>query len=147
MATSGSSTSFPGGEIGTINPHTSHITVFPPLTTGFQPTNITRGPQGDQNLWFTEQSGQIGKMDSRTGHVTYFSVPSLPEDITTSQGFLWFTDATANAIDRMSLTGAVTEFTLPGKTNVGLQGITVGLQNKIWFTEAGASKIGNVTTA
>jgi virginiamycin B lyase len=137
---------FPRGQIGNINPSTDHITLFPPLTSGFQPTNITRGPQGDQHLWFTEQSGQIGRIDSLTGHVTFFPVPGVPLDITTRQGYLWFTNETTNAIDRMSLAGTVTAFPIPGKGNAGPLAITAGPANKVLFTD-GRNEVGTMTTS
>lgn len=130
-------------KIGKITP-VGQITEFSVLIRG-EPTNITRGPKGDHNLWFTLLSGQIGKIDPTSGHMALFATPGVPQDITASLGFLWFTDTASNAIGRMSVTGKVTEFPIP-TTDSGAQGITAAPNGTIWFTEFKSDKIGNVTT-
>ena len=131
-----------GSDTGNINPRTGQITLFP-FQSGLG--NITRGPKGDPNLWFTDNAGTIGKIDPSTGQITQFPIPGQAQDITASQGFLWFTDSFTNAIGRMSLAGKVTEFPIP-TANSNPQGITAGPHSKIWFTGFDANKIENMTT-
>jgi streptogramin lyase len=68
------------------------ITEFPIPTANSSPNGIAAGPDG--NLWFTEESGKIGRI-SPSGTITEFPVPTAsnaPNGIAAGpDGNLWFT--------------------------------------------------------
>jgi virginiamycin B lyase len=124
--------------IGRLDPKTGLIHEFPVPTSGGVPAGITAGHDG--NLWFTTSGGYVGRLHPSTGNVTLFSLlpvnaQSSPMAITTApNGTLWFIDG--NHIGRLSPSSPAspTEFPVP-RTNSSTQGLVVGPDGNIWFTE------------
>jgi virginiamycin B lyase len=127
--------------IGRLDPVTGQIEEFPIPTSGGIAWGITAGQDG--NLWFTAQGGYIGQLNPSSGTVAEFTLlpinpKSLPSAITTaSNGDLWFIDG--NHIGRLTPSSphSPVEFPVP-RTNDSTQGIVVGPDGNIWFTEQGA---------
>ncbi len=123
------------------------ITEFPIPTSGSQPAYIILGP--DNNLWFTEYSGdKIGKI-TPSGVITEFPLPtnSKPIGITVgSDGNLWFCEDDANKIGKMNSLGTLLdEYSLPF-ANGDLSEIVAGPDGNLWFTEYDGKKVGKITT-
>jgi streptogramin lyase len=127
--------------IGRLDPSTGLIHEFPVPTTGGVPAGITAGHDG--NLWFTTAGGYIGRLHPSTGTVTLFTLLpinplSSPRAITIApNGILWFVDG--SNIGRLSPSSphSPTEFPVPGAGS-SMQGIVVGPDGNIWFTEPGS---------
>jgi virginiamycin B lyase len=157
------------GQIARID-HAGRITEFPTPDGGNEfLRGITTGP--DRALWFTDSGscvdpacdflhdGRIGRITT-TGQVTEFPVPSTlgdPWEITLGpDGNLWFTeigdyfnpDNPANVanIGRITPSGVITEFPVPTKASAP-NGITVGPDGALWFTENHGNQIGRITTS
>lgn len=117
-----------------------------PISSGGRPAGITAGPDGA--LWFTEGSGQIGRITT-AGVFSEYPVPtpnSQPWAITIGpDSALWFTDLSGQ-IGRITIAGVITEFPVPTPGSQPL-GIATGPDGALWFTESLTSKIGRVTTA
>jgi streptogramin lyase len=128
------------------------------ISANADPYGITAGPDG--NLWFTEIVGnRIGRI-TPAGVVTEFSAGispnAYPWDIVTGpDGNLWFTENNGG-IGRITLSGVVTEFTqgltAPATPAYGFagpipNGLTVGPDGNLWFTEQAGNRIGRITTA
>ena len=114
-------TVYGSGEIGSIDPSSGQISLYPILGYFPAPTGIAVGPDG--NVWFVAGSffgddhGQLGRV-SPNGAITNFPLPTStagPQDIVSSRGFLWFTEAVANQLGKATTGGAISEFGLPGK--------------------------------
>lgn len=125
---------------------------------------VAPGPNGDR--WITDDGNQVDHVCA-TGAVQHYTLPSSlsqpysiiegpwPRGIGGTFVGMWFTEADANKIgvfpERVSdLAGpcptyALTEYTIPTTSSKPL-GITRGPDGALWFTEAGADKIGRVTT-
>lgn len=129
-------------EIGSITPDGATITAYP--TTGFFPAGITVGPDGA--LWFTEGGASRGLAQITTdGTVTQYDIPSLPANVVAGpDAALWITEG--NKIARWIKTGRNPEITeIPVPTPGSLpDGIAVGADGNIWFTEQTGNKIGRV---
>ena len=95
--------------------------------------DIASGPDG--NLWFTEY-GALWHISQDGQHLVYVPLPdgSKPGGLVSGPDRnIWFTDQGNNSIARVSPTGAIREFRLP-RRGVGIYGITVGADGRIWFT-------------
>jgi virginiamycin B lyase len=143
-------------KIGRITPD-GVITEFALPTTSSNPYAITVGP--DNNLWFTEfNTSRIGRITT-SGVISEFPTPTAGSGplgiVAGSDGKLWFTEFAADKIGRIDpASGAIVEFALqrpaglpPGVVASGPQGITVGPDGAIYFTEAYSSRVGRITTA
>jgi streptogramin lyase len=142
------------GKVGRITP-TGTITEF---NVNGNPHGITRGPDG--NLWFVDHLlDKVGKI-TPSGVVTEFQLPqnSEPEDITAGpDGNLWFTEPgygpngqVPSQVGRITPTGTITQFllgTIYHGDDIRPMGITAGPDGYLWFTEAGATKIGRINAA
>lgn len=155
------------GQIGRVTPFGA-FTEFP--TPGGSEAflrDITAGPDGA--MWFTDSgscvnddcdylvNGHVGRITLR-GEVTRYVVPSAlgdPWNITAGpDGNLWFTEigdyfnrlnpANVANIGRITPAGAITEFSVPTPAS-GPNGITVGPDGALWFTENVGNKIGRIT--
>jgi streptogramin lyase len=134
--------------VGMMTP-TGSVTEYP-LPIGSQPHEITVGPDG--NLWATEQEGnQIARITTTSGAITPFSAPGAPAGITATSTALWFTQvgnsSTPAAISEMTTTGSITSFPLSMPSSPNPQGITVGPDGNLWFTEQAGGAVGVITSS
>lgn len=136
-------------QIGRITPQ-GRITEYPLPTTGYAPSYMTTGSDG--NLWFTAYN-QGGTMDRYIGLVTpqgtisQYTLPlSCQPDVLVKgpDGNLWFNEDLNSKIGRITPGGAVTQYPVP--TPNGAAGwMTLGLDGNFWFTEVIGNKIGRIT--
>lgn len=131
-------------------PPKATYTTFDIPTASAGPWGICTGP--DNNLWFTEVTGnKIGRITT-TGTITEFSsglsAGAQPREIVAGpDGNLWFTETGTDKIGRITTAGAITEFSTGITSGAAPYGICVGPDNNLWFTESGTDKIGRITTA
>jgi streptogramin lyase len=154
------------GRIGAITT-SGTLTEYTINSASAEASAITVGPDG--NLWFTDLAlNRIGKITT-AGTITEYATPqtnSSPDGITLGpDGNLWFiengntnvTPTSSPKIGRIKPDGTMTEFAgagwtstvffQPGQGIVGPHRIISGPDGALWFTEAGAAKIGRITTA
>jgi virginiamycin B lyase len=121
---------------------------FPVPTANSDPIAITFGP--DANLWFTEFNGNRIANITSSGAITEF--PTLPLNpqgqsaepdviVRAPDGALYFTMANESRIGRITTNGTTTFCNTPTNAS-GPNGITIGSDGNLWFTEIAASKIG-----
>lgn len=113
-------------------------------TAGNNAIGITTGP--DSNLWFTEQGAApgIGQMLLGNHDITEFSIPgSSPTFIIKGPlaNTLVFSDPGQNKMGQITTSGGVTEWSIP-TANANPLGLAVGPDQKVYFAENSASKIG-----
>jgi virginiamycin B lyase len=115
-----------------------------------QPAGITAGPDG--NIWFTEENGnRIGRI-TLGGAITEFPTSSgaLPVEIVSAGGRLWFTQLGRTKIGAITTTGTITEYPSGSSLTAPADGITLGPDGALWFTEfspsTGTSRIGKMAT-
>jgi virginiamycin B lyase len=136
-------------------PRRGAITEFTLPGPGEVPTAITT--RSDGSVWFasTESAGiaRVGTI-SAGGKIT--EVVSILQSSTITgfvggpDGNLWLTVTSTtygDSVDRLATAGrgTFTRYALPDPS-ASPQGITVGSDNNLWFTEAGANAIGRMTT-
>lgn len=103
--------------------------------------------QGD-DLWFTEMSANlVGKIDTDTGQVTEYSVPTSnagPNGITLgADGNMWFAEYTAGKIGVITSSGTITEYTIGGNPT----DLALGSDGNVWFTSYNTNQVGKITTS
>jgi streptogramin lyase len=107
--------------------------------------DITRG--SDNNLWFTDTAGRIGRITS-AGQIKMFPLPKGSNPwrmITGPDGNLWFTEI--GAIGRFTLAGQVTIFPISIEADdIDPWDITQGPDGNLWFTMHDGNMIGRITT-
>ena len=139
------------------------LTEFDVPTADSGPYRITVGP--DKALWFTEiLAGKIGRITT-DGKITEYAIPTAksgPRGITTGpDGALWFTEGEARKIGRISPDGGeISEIAvpvspdelrpqsyglLPSDPAGYLQGIVLGPDGNLWFTDSATQKVMRVT--
>ena len=113
-------------------------------------TSIAEG--AEQDLWITLSPSAIGRF-STGGDFTAFPIPSElggshsnPSSITRGPGnALWFVaNDSGRHIVRIDSTGRMQGHRVPVGSRA--QGITLGRDGALWFTDAGANKIGRMTS-
>jgi len=134
-----------------------HFKLFRVPTAGSEPRDITAGSDG--NMWFTESNinvGQIGRIDA-AGNITEFVVPtpgSQPSEIVSGPDrALWFTGPSGFPnffIGRITTAGMLAGFAPACDPQFGCsivpQGITIGSDGNLWFTENIRNAIVKLTT-
>jgi streptogramin lyase len=131
------------------------------ISPGSSPSQITQGSDG--NLWFTEPGNNALGRITQAGTVAQFALAGLqasssPLGITSGpNGLLYFTESGADrvgSINPLAGSNAAVLATLRqskvvpsgnGTGAAGLNGITVGPDGNLWFTESTASAVGRVT--
>ena len=112
------------------------------------PTGITLGPNG--SMWWAQPGAHsIATVTSgfAAADITEYAIPwanSAPQNLARGvvQNSLYFTDPGANAIGRVLTDGTFAgPFTIPTAASNPVA-IVTGPDNKMWFTENAASKIG-----
>jgi virginiamycin B lyase len=104
------------------------------------PVRITADTNG--NLWFTQSAGLIGEFTVATHTFREFPIPtpgSSPFEIVLTTTGIWFTEQGTSKIGNLS-NGLMAEYSTPTR-NSEPNGMTVGDDGTIWFTEA-IGKIG-----
>jgi virginiamycin B lyase len=123
------------------------------LPVGALASRIVSGPDG--NLWVTEPGINRIAVVSTAGAVHQITVTGKPTGITvgpeTGTEYMWATlqsGTGGNAIARIPVVAprTVKKFAIPTAKSVP-SGITVGADGNIWFSEAGANKIGRLADA
>jgi virginiamycin B lyase len=137
------------GKIGVATitgPTTATLVDFTIPTAGSQPYGIALG--GDNNMWFTEHTGnKIGRI-TLAGTITEFPVPtrsSAPSGIAKGpDGSLWYTEQNGNNVGNISVTGAsLGEFSLPTSAAQPLNLIaSIASPTRLWLTESTTDKVG-----
>ncbi len=133
---------FSTNKVGTINPTTHAVTQIA-LPNGFDPRNITVGPDG--NLWLTGGYGvsadNLASINPTTHAITELTAPTASAGVNGiapgPDGGLWFTEENANKIGRIDpTTHAIAEFPLPVANSSPFR-ITAGPDGNLWFTATG----------
>ncbi|MEU8118355.1 hypothetical protein AB0C21_06565 [Spirillospora sp. NPDC049024] len=135
------------GTIGRVDP-SGNVTAY---ATGLAPYGVTVGP--DQAVWFSDNSGLVGRLDPATGAVTSYETPftnqgypGMGDIVSGPDGKVWFTQPGVGRIGSVDpATGEVAEYA-PGRPDSDPTGI-VAHGGKLWFTEAAASNIGSLDPA
>ncbi|HVA38576.1 MAG TPA: hypothetical protein VNJ51_13295, partial [Candidatus Dormibacteraeota bacterium] len=140
---------------GQINPTTGTINEFTTPTLGSGPSFIASGPAGSNTLWFSEYSiGRVARITT-SGTITEYPLPtvsgSLPDGIVAAvppnDNTLWVLEFGASQIANVvpnptpSATPTITEYPIP-TTPSNPTSAAIGTDHGLWFTEAGANKIG-----
>jgi streptogramin lyase len=134
----------------------STVAEFHTLTAASQPTGITPGADG--NLWFTEfATDRIGRI-TPAGMVTEFTLVSgsAPLDIVSdgNNNLLYFTESGTGKLATINpLAGSIAAIqssiiespVVPSGAGAGLDGITVGPDGNLWFTEVSVDRVGRAT--
>jgi streptogramin lyase len=111
--------------------------------------DITAGPDG--NLWFLDQfadpSSSIGKITT-SGVITEYPSPNVNTTLDRIApgpcgGGLWFTEEDFNQVGQITTSGVITEYPVPTEGSEP-QGITLGPDGNVWFTESSTSQLGRV---
>jgi streptogramin lyase len=123
--------------LATAPPAPGTIVEYPlPNNASGGPINIVSGPDG--NLWFTEYSGEIGRITiagAIAGYPLQGSGLIGADGITVGRdGALWFTEFNGNTIGRITTAGAISVFPIPGPNNYP-DSIVAGIDGNLWFTE------------
>jgi virginiamycin B lyase len=99
---------------------------------------------GDGNIWVgDDNSVNVGKVTTgatistyQAGHVfTNFLAPGL-------DGLTWFSECSTDALSSVTTSGTITQVTPPGGGNI--QGVALGPDGNIWFTDIATRHIGTV---
>lgn len=126
---------------------------------GRYPKDITRGPDGDNHIWFTEQihpadnpgHGRVAKVTTGLfidGSMEYGSgvISSSTLGITTGpDGKLWFTES-GDLIGESDTSGTISEHPVDTAGCLPLS-ITVGSDDTLWYTCYGMSMLGQTDPA
>jgi virginiamycin B lyase len=136
---------------------TDCITEFPVQPTGGGPFGITAGP--GQTIWYGHIN-TVGRLAADGTTEAEFSVPTPNPFIgwvTRGTGHtIWFAERWGNKIGRIDEDGNVVEYSIPTAVpcSVGLpsppgltsfpQGIAIGRDRGVWFTEECGNKIGRL---
>jgi virginiamycin B lyase len=144
-----------GRHIGRINQAGGAIAEFAVPGTGAYPTAIATV---SGTVWFaTADSAATARLDriSSTGTITQLATGATRTTITSitggPDGNLWVTEVSSywgDAVSKVSTAGfgRFTNYRL-ANLHAGPQSIIVGADNNLWFTESGANKIGQISTA
>jgi virginiamycin B lyase len=110
-----------------------------PLPAGTPYANLNTATfDGDGDLWFTGQSGYVGKVATRTGSVTVKAAPRGPGSYgicTTPRGDVWWCSLAGSyiaRIDRASGDSTIVEPPTPGQ---GARRVWSDSQGRIWVSE------------
>ena len=140
------------GTIGRMSPSGS-ITAEYLGSSEFKPSSIVAGPDG--NMWFVNSkcisfggSCTIGKMSPSGSILGEYPVKDLPAQLVAGpnhENAMWATTqgTSGNSIVRVTTSGAVTEYLLPAAS--APEGISVGPDGNLWFTDNGTNKVGKIT--
>lgn len=137
-------------KIGRFNPLTKTVDMEVPLPAGSaDPTTIVVGPDGA--LWFTENNPaapKIGRLEPSTQSIVEYPLTGAHSALGLAVGIdnsFYFTDPANNAIGSFNpLNQKVAEYKIP-TANSSPANMILGPDDKIYFVETAASKIGQFT--
>lgn len=134
-------------KIGRLNGATGAITEFPTPTANAGPTTIVQGPDGA--LWFTEANvAKLGRITT-TGVATDFALTNAGSAaglVVGADANFYFGDPVKNQFGQSIISGPFTTNVFPIKTASAQPGVFVlGPDNRIYFTETGTAKIGQIS--
>ena len=140
-----------GGPMSRFDPKTGQFTPIPEIPSAY---GIALGKDlGRDAVWFAEftPQGEIGKIDTKTMHVTKWVVPSpkaFPRRIQVdSDGIVWFCEFVAGKLGRFDpTTERITEFTLPG-AEASPYALGIDGQHRIWYSSEHMDYIGRLDPA
>jgi len=120
-------------------------------TSGAKPRAITADPCGDASLWFTEQIGRVGRIDT-AGRVTELANTGIGSNLRgitrgpAGDCNLYVADRGQDCIVKVNAAGQIANifFLAIGS---GPTGVVAGPDGNLWFTENGLNRIGQLTTA
>lgn len=124
---------------------------------GGGPQEIAAGPEGD--LWFTDGGSSAYRFSPSEGKVKLIEAVkgSSPNGITVGpDNNIWFAEGSGGVSGGGASIGRIVtakeelqEFPVPslGEAKSGLDGITVGPDHNLWFTDVAENEIGRITTA
>jgi virginiamycin B lyase len=127
-----------------VNPESGEVRVFSLENTGYANLNTATFDQKGV-LWFTGQSGIYGRLDPTSGKIEVFKAPrgAGPYGIaTTPEGSIYYASLAGGYIARINLdTGNVTVLQPPTQDQ-GARRVWSDSQDRVWFTEWNAGKLG-----
>src|SRR3989344_1362623 len=133
--------------IGMFDPASRNFEEFPVPTPDSGPHGLVADSKG--NIWFTENSaGKIGRLDPHTGRFREFKTPTAKDPHTPTfgpDGRLWFTAQQSNLVVRFNVENFnMKELTVPTPA-ARPYGIIAGPDDRMWFCELAAGKLGAIT--
>lgn len=110
------------------------------------PTRMTLGPDGA--VWYASSS-KIGKITT-SGAITEYGSSGVEDIINGPDGNLWFVTSSpgstsGNTVGKITTSGVATYYSL--SYNAQPQGIAIGSDGNLWFTQHALNKIGMITPA
>lgn len=118
-----------------------HATTFPTTTAG----RLSLYAGRDDALYFSDQSGQIGRITTEGTITQLATIPALTGLMTGPDGNLWFTQGQElDVVGQLTLAGAITSFKVP-TANSAPSGIIVGPDGNLWFGEFHGERVGRIT--
>jgi streptogramin lyase len=122
------------------------------------PLRVMGGPSGyvalgpDKAIWATLASNNIGQLNTSTGVVNQYPIPSpnsAPGAIIKGpDNKLWFIEAATNQFGVVNpSTGVVTEVPVLADGASQIQDLAAGADGNIWFTEFKTNKVGEINPA
>jgi streptogramin lyase len=134
-------------KIGRLNSSNGTITEFPTPTANAGPTSIVIGPDGA--LWFTENTAaKLGRITT-TGIITEYPLTNAGSAsglVVGADANFFFGDPVKNQFGQAAISAAFTNTMFPIKTsNAGPSVMVLGPDNRIYFTETNAAKIGQIS--
>ena len=134
--------------IGRINPYTQAIDEFSNgLPPGALPGFITRGPEGDNDLWFSDLgTHELGTISFPGGAISEMPVDGTPYAVAIGpDGNVWYTRTDNDSVEVITTGGSfVGDYTLTAGANP--RSIAVGPDGNIWVTENSGNEIARITT-
>jgi virginiamycin B lyase len=134
-------------KIGRLNVSTGTIDEFPTPTANAGPTSIVLGPDGA--LWFTENNvAKLGRITT-TGVTTDYALTDFGSAsglVVAADSNFYFGDAVKNQFGQAIISGAFESkaFAIPA-ANAQPGVFVLGPDNRVYFTETGAAKIGQIS--
>jgi streptogramin lyase len=113
-----------------------------PIGANAQPLTITVGPDG--NIWFTDQTGYTGTINTSTKAIAEYVTPGGGLGIASYAGRLWISGSN---LTQMSTSGTIVKSVAMTLTGQPSNQLTLGSDGNFWFTETETQRVARVTTA
>lgn len=132
-------------EIQRVDPNSREITRFP---TGVPGGNLnTAAFEGNGALWFTGQSGIVGRLDPEAGEIVTEEAPrgAGPYGIcATSEGDVWFVSLAGSYLSRLEFRDGEIRIALidPPTKDAGLRRVWADSGGRLWVAEWNAGQVG-----